>query len=84
MEADQQVFNDFSADEMFLDDAVEVLRPAVGIPGPLGVDHGDRPTVADPQAVRLGPLDSTLLGEPQLLQPPLEICLLYTSDAADE
>ena len=73
MEADQHVFNDFSADEMFLDDAVEVLRPAVGIPGPLGVDHGDRPTVADPQAVGLGSLDASLFGEAKLLEPALEM-----------
>ena len=73
VDSNQEFFDHLSAQQVLFDDPVEVLRSAARIPGPLGVDDGDRPFVADPQAVCLGSLDSALLREPQLLQPLLEV-----------
>src|SRR5436190_12967397 len=64
----QMVFDDASGDQMFLDDPFEHRGIARGIPGALGIDHGDRAAFADTQAVRLGAQNAALLGKSQLLQ----------------
>ena len=43
-----------SADQVLVDDAVEIGRRAVAIPGAVRVDDGDRARHADAQAVGLG------------------------------
>src|SRR5438128_1955489 len=66
------VGDDSAADEMFLNDALENRRIARPVPGTFGIDDGNRSALADPQAIRLGSEDAALLGEAELLQPPLE------------
>src|SRR5437016_2710404 len=61
------------ADQVLLDDPVEDGRLAAPVPDPLRIDDGDRPARADPQAVRLRPLDPALLREPELLQAALQV-----------
>src|ERR1043166_9550907 len=66
------LLDDAAVDQMLLDDALEDGRIARGIPRAFGVDDGDRPAFADPQAVRLRAEDAPLLRQPELLQSPLE------------
>ena len=42
------------------------------VPGALGIDDGDRTAFADAKAVRLGAQDAALLGQPELLEAPLQ------------
>jgi hypothetical protein len=53
MPLDQEFFDDIAADQMFLDDALEVLFGAVSIPDALGIHDGDGPSDADAKALRL-------------------------------
>src|SRR5438046_10325745 len=62
-----------AADEMFPDDPLENRRIAVPVPDTFGIDDGNRPALADAQAVCLGPENAAPLGEPELLQPQLQI-----------
>src|SRR5215217_1877377 len=58
---------------MFLDNALEDRRVALAVPGTFRVDDGNRPALADPQAVGLGAQDAALVDEPERLQPRLEV-----------
>lgn len=46
-----KVRNDFSADEMLLNDAFEDGRVALGVPDAFGVNDGDRTLLANSQTV---------------------------------
>src|SRR5438876_9652476 len=61
-----------AADEMFPDDPLENRRIAVPVPGAFGIDDGNRPALADAQAVCFGPENAAPLGEPELVQPQLQ------------
>ena len=58
---------------MLIDDAIEVLGIAVAIPYALGVNDGDRTAGADAQAVGLGPLHSTAIGQAEFLESLLQV-----------
>ena len=58
---------------MLLDDPLEHRCVALPIPGPLGIDDGDRSTLTHTKTVGLGPEHTTTVGETQLLEPSLEI-----------
>ena len=60
-------------DQMPLDDLLEHGGIARPVPHPLGVDEGDRPALADPQAVGLGPQHPAPIGQPKLAQTALQI-----------
>ena len=46
---DDQVFlDDVPADQVLLNDPLEYRRVAVSVPGALGIDHGDWPTLTHP------------------------------------
>src|SRR5262245_57964351 len=72
MRRDQMVLDDPAADEVFVDDAFENGRIALPIPRPFRIDDGNRPAFTDSQAVRLRPQDAAPIGQPELLEPPLE------------
>lgn len=63
--------DDFPADQVLLDDALQHFWGTRVIPDALRVNHGDRPADADAKAVRLGP--ENFRREPELLEPPLEV-----------
>lgn len=58
----------FSADQVFLDDALEGFGGAGVVPGAFGVDDGDGAVVADAEAVDLGAIDAAGVGQAQFLQ----------------
>src|SRR5262245_31655318 len=58
---------------MLLDDPLERGRITLAIPGAFRIDDGNRTAFADAQAVGLGAQDPALVGEPEFLQPPLEV-----------
>src|SRR5437899_8159772 len=68
----QEVFDDASGDEMLLDDPLEDRWVAGSVPRALGVDDCYRSSLADPEAIRFRAKDAALLGQPELLEPPLE------------
>ena len=56
-----------AADQVFLDDALEVFGSAGVIPDDIGINDGDGATDADPEAVGFGPVDEGLgAAEPEL------------------
>lgn len=69
---DQMLPDDPAADQMLLDDPFEHLRIAPGVPCPLGIDHRDRSTGTDPQAVGLGTIDPPGAGQLQLVEPTFQ------------
>src|SRR5207247_5881358 len=69
---DQVRCDEGASDQVLLNDPLEHRRIARTVPGALGIDDGDRAAFADPQAVRLRTQDSSLLRQPELLQPPLQ------------
>src|SRR5262245_13958707 len=73
MRDDQKVFDDLSADEMLLDDALEYGRIAGAVPGTLRIDHCNRAAFANPEAIRLRSQDAALIGQTELLQAALQI-----------
>jgi len=56
------------ADEVFLDDPLQDGGRARVIPGSLGINHGNRPMVADPEAIGLGPVDPSISRQAQFIQ----------------
>ena len=62
-----------AGDEVLLDDAFKHGRVTVAIPGPFGVDDGNRAVGTDTQAVGLGAVDAALLAESQFLETALEV-----------
>src|SRR5688500_7069874 len=70
----QQILDDSSPNEVFLDDPLGVLRRDVLVPRPLGVDHADRPAGADAEAVALGAVAGAVLaGEVQVFETSLDV-----------
>ena len=68
-----QIFvDDAPAEEVLGDDPLQDGRITGSVPCPLGINHGDRPTFADAQAVRLGAQDPALLGQLKLFEAALE------------
>ena len=65
---DQLLVDNASADEMFLNDAVEDGWIALPVPRPFGIDNGDRAAFADSEAVHLAAQDTALLRQPELFQ----------------
>lgn len=70
---DQEFLHDASPHQVFLDDALEDARVAFAIPGALGIDYRDGPTLADAEAVGLGAIDPPQLREAELLEPALQV-----------
>ena len=64
--------NQPSADQMFLNDALQHGWVTPTIPCPLRIDDRDRSPFADPKAVRLGPKHTALLAQTELLQTSLQ------------
>ena len=72
MSCNQILVHDPAFNEMFLDDSFENRRITLAVPGTFWVHDGNRPSLADAQAIRLGPEDAALFGKLQLLEPPLQ------------
>src|SRR5438876_350649 len=70
---DQELVDEPSPDEMFLDDALEDRRIALRIPRTLRIDDRDRADLTDAQAVGFRAPDSALLRQAELLQPALQL-----------
>ncbi len=70
---DGEVMHGASVDEMFLDDALEVVRGTWGVPCALGIDDGDGAGVADLEAIGLGAGDGgAVADEAEFLEAALE------------
>ena len=63
---DQVLFHDFVSDQVLLDNQFENLRHARVVPSAFRVNNGDRTTPADLKAIRLGPKNTSRLGQPEL------------------
>ena len=72
MLGDSVVGDDPPRHEVVVDDALEHRWVALSVPCALRIDDGDRSALANPEAVGLRSKDPALLGQAQLLQPPLE------------
>src|SRR4249920_622967 len=72
MGLDEKFLDDSAANQVFLDDPLEHRRIAVPVPGALGIDDRDRAAFTNPQTVRLGSEDTSLLGQPQRLEPAFQ------------
>lgn len=70
-ERKSQVFDDASANQMFLNDALHRLRSHMAVPDALGVDERDRSALADAEAIGARTVD--LIEQPEFIEPPLEI-----------
>ena len=63
-----------ATDEVLLDNPVEVLGRAVPVPCAIGVDDGNRPGHADPEAVRAGAQHAPgCVVQPEFLQTPFQM-----------
>jgi hypothetical protein len=54
----RQVLDDAAADQMFLDDALQRLRPGRVVPHALGIDQCDGPSIANAETVGAGAIDA--------------------------
>jgi hypothetical protein len=70
---DEVVVDELTANEMFLNDALEHRWITGSIPGALGIHNGDWSAFADPEAVRFRTQDAASIGELQLFQSFFEI-----------
>src|SRR6185369_11803392 len=70
---DQEIADEFAANQMLLDDPFEHGWIAGTIPGPFRIDHGNRSALTDSQAIGFRAQDAALFRESQFLEPPLEI-----------
>src|SRR5688500_14152880 len=71
---ENEVILDHAAgDEVLLDDALEHALVAPAVPRALGVNHGDRPALADAEAIRLRARYAAALREAELLEAALEV-----------
>ena len=70
---DEKLLHPPSPKQMLLDDPFENRGVTLRIPSSVGIDHGDRASLADPEAVRLAAVDAPLLRKTQLLEPALQI-----------
>src|SRR5438093_6260176 len=69
-----QVLDDAAADEMFLDNALRILRRHTAVPRAFRIHDADRPIRTDAQALAFRPVERTAgAGEVQLLQPLLQV-----------
>ena len=59
----QVLHDDFSSDEMPLNDLLEYWRIARAIPSSLRIDHGNRTATTDAQAIGLRPQNPALLAQ---------------------
>jgi len=73
MNLDEVLDDDLPADQVFVDDALEHGRVTLAVPGALRVDHRDRSSLADAEAVGLGPQDSALFRQAEFLQAAFQI-----------
>ena len=92
---DHQVGHRAAIDQVRLDDALQVFRRAIAVPGAFRVDDGDRATDTHSQAVRLGPqhaavdvvqaqfLEAALQVIPAFLR-PRDRCALATRHAEED
>ena len=69
---DEKLLDDFSAEQVLLDDALQDRWLTRVVPSALGINDCDGATLTDAQAVRLGPQYAALLRQVQLLEPPLQ------------
>jgi hypothetical protein len=69
---DHEVFDRPSTGEVLVNNALENWRIAESVPGTFRIDDRNRPAFTDTQAVGFGPQDTSLLGQAELLQTPLE------------
>src|SRR5690606_5374452 len=67
------VFDHAPPDKVLLDDSLQHLGGTRVIPCSLGIYHGDRPLLADPQAVGFGAVDPPAPREAQLVEPTLQV-----------
>ena len=66
-------FDDFPAEQVFLNDALQHFRRAGVIPDAFGINDRDGPAYTDTQAVGLGAINQRLrAGEIQFLEPPFQ------------
>src|SRR2546428_7798564 len=72
MRRDEELLDDATADQMFIDDSPEHRRIAAAVPRALGINDCDRTAFADSQAVRLRAKDAALLRQAKLPQAVLE------------
>ena len=56
---DDEILDGLAADQMLLDDALEIGLVTMSIPGSFRVDDGDGPLDTDPQAICLRAIDGT-------------------------
>src|SRR5262245_42187369 len=69
-----ELVHDPSTDEVFLNDALGVLRRYIPVPRPFGIHHADWPAGADPQTVALRPVVRAVrAGDVELLQALLQV-----------
>ncbi len=61
-----------AGNEVLLDNPFQDRRIAGTVPGAFWIDDGDRTAFTDPEAVRLGPENPSLVGKAELLEPALE------------
>src|SRR5687768_13387463 len=73
MRGDQQIFDDATANQVFLDDALERGRVTLAVPSPLWIDEGNRSTLTDAQAVGFASEDPPLIRQAQLGQTLFEV-----------
>ena len=69
---DEGILHGPPRDQVFVDDPLEDRWIALAIPGAIGVDDGDRSTLAHPQTVGLGSQNASSVRQAQLLEPALE------------
>ena len=80
MASDDELFDWISLDEVFGDDSFEDFDSTGMVPDSLGIDDGDRASLADSETVCLGSVDSPLLRQIQLLEAALEKLPGFESD----
>ena len=70
---EDKFLDDFPADQVLLDDALQNFRRAGVIPDAFGINDRDGPAHTDAQAVGLGAIHQRLgAGEIQFLEPPFQ------------
>src|SRR5262245_58151171 len=72
MRRDQMIAHDAAVDQMLSDNPLERWRIAARVPRAFGIHDGDRPVFTNAKAVGFRAENAALLGEAELLQPPLE------------
>ncbi|MNN55901.1 hypothetical protein D3C81_1708040 [compost metagenome] len=73
--SDFQTFNDLAADQMDVDDFIEVFIVDIGVPGALRIDHDDRAFFAAAEATGLIDADCATAAQAQFLDACLQVFL---------